>query len=92
MLVKICLEIYRAVQAGEVDRAAGLQEKLTPLARAVTKTYGIGGLKAAMEIAGYVGGDVRAPLRLPSEEAIAEISKFLQDSYTLKVNAKAERG
>ena len=38
---QICLEIYRAVQAGEVDRAAGLQEKLTPLARAVTKTYGI---------------------------------------------------
>jgi len=77
---KICLEIYRAVQAGEVDRAAGLQEKLTPLARAVTKTYGIGGLKAAMEIAGYVGGDVRAPLRLPSEEAIAEIRTLLNET------------
>src|SRR5262249_10784199 len=62
----ICLEIYRAVQAGENDRAAALQEKLTPLARAVTKTYGIGGLKAAMEMAGYVGGAVRAPLKRPS--------------------------
>jgi len=74
---EICLEIYRAVQAGEVDRAAGLQEKLTPLARVVTKTYGIGGLKTAMEMAGYVGGDVRAPLRRPSEEAIGEIRTFL---------------
>src|SRR2546426_281717 len=70
---EICLEIYRAVQAGEVDRAAELQHKLTPLARAVTKTYGIGGLKTAVEMAGYVGGGVRAPLRRPSEEAIAEI-------------------
>jgi 4-hydroxy-2-oxoglutarate aldolase len=74
---EICLEIYRAVQAGEVDRAAGLQEKLTPLARAVTKTYGIGGLKTAMEVAGYVGGHVRAPLRRPSEEAVAEILALL---------------
>src|SRR5438105_12240429 len=83
---KICLEIYRAVQAGEVDRAAGLQEKLTPLARAVTKTYGIGGLKAAMEIAGYVGGDVRAPLRLPSEEAIAEIRTLLNETTAAMVS------
>jgi 4-hydroxy-2-oxoglutarate aldolase len=76
---EICLEIYRAVQAGEVDRAAGLQEKLTPLARAVTKTYGIGGLKAAMEMAGFVGGPVRAPLRRRSEEASAEIELLLQN-------------
>lgn len=76
---EICLEIYRAVQAGAVDRAAGLQEKLTPLARAVTKTYGIGGLKTAMEMAGFVGGPVRAPLRRPSEEAIAEIEQLLNE-------------
>jgi dihydrodipicolinate synthase/N-acetylneuraminate lyase len=76
---EICLEIYRAVQAGEVDRATELQEKLTPLARAVTKTYGIGGLKTAMEMAGHVGGAVRAPLRRPSEEAITEIESLLRD-------------
>src|SRR6266536_1458512 len=50
---ELCLEIYRAVQAGDLDRASALQEKLTPLARAVTKTYSIGGLKAAMEMVGY---------------------------------------
>lgn len=77
---QICLEIYRAVQAGEIDRASALQERLTPLARAVTKTYGIGGLKAALQLAGYVGGDVRAPLRRPSEVAIAEIESLLRDA------------
>jgi 4-hydroxy-2-oxoglutarate aldolase len=74
----ICLEIYRAVQAGKIDHATALQEKLTPLARAVTKTYGIGGLKAAMEMVGYVGGAVRAPLRRPSAEACSEIATLLE--------------
>jgi 4-hydroxy-2-oxoglutarate aldolase len=77
---QICLDIYRAVGAGEVDRANQLQEKLTPLARAVTKTYGIGGLKSALEIAGYAGGEVRAPLRRPDAEAIAEIEALLHDA------------
>lgn len=76
----LCLEIYRAVHTGEFDRAAALQEKLTPLARAVTKTYGIGGLKTAMQMAGYAGGAVRAPLRLPNEEARAEIKSLLRDA------------
>src|SRR3989442_4895745 len=65
---ELCIEIYRAVHAGEIDRASTLQEKLTPLARAVTKTYGIGGLKTAMDMAGYVGGSVRAPLPRPGED------------------------
>src|SRR5438132_361617 len=75
---ELCIEIYRAVHAGEIDRASSLQENLTPLARAVTKTYGIGGLKAAMEMAGYVGGPVRAPLQRPSETAKADIENLLR--------------
>jgi 4-hydroxy-2-oxoglutarate aldolase len=78
----LCLKIYRAVRAGDFDRASALQQKLSPLALAVTKTYGIGGLKAAMEMAGYAGGAVRAPLQRPSEEACAEIAQLL-----LKANA-----
>ncbi|MFY9618629.1 MAG: dihydrodipicolinate synthase family protein [Pyrinomonadaceae bacterium] len=75
---ELCLEIYRAVKAGENDRATSLQEKLTPLARAVTRTYGIGGLKAAMEMAGYVGGGVRAPLQPASEAARAKIEELMR--------------
>jgi 4-hydroxy-2-oxoglutarate aldolase len=77
---ELCLEVYRVVKAGERDRATSLQEKLTPLARAVTRTHGIGGLKAAMEMAGYVGGGVRAPLQLASEEARAEIKQLLHQA------------
>lgn len=74
---QICLAIYYAVQARDLDRASALQEVLTPLARAVTKTYGIGGLKAALEMAGYVGGAVRGPLQRPSDSARDEIAQLL---------------
>jgi 4-hydroxy-2-oxoglutarate aldolase len=74
---RLCLEIYKAVQVADIDRAEALQGKLTPLARAVTKTYGIGGLKTAMDLSGLVGGAVRSPLRRPDESAAAEIAALL---------------
>jgi 4-hydroxy-2-oxoglutarate aldolase len=76
---QICLDIFRACRANENDRATELQKKLTPLASAVTKTYGIGGLKTAMEMAGYVGGQVRAPLQRPGTEAGSEIEQLLRE-------------
>jgi len=83
---ELCLEIYRAIQAHEDERAAALQVRLTPLARAVTKTYGIGGLKAAMELVGLVGGEVRAPLQRPDKAAQDEIARLIGDA-TLALNA-----
>ncbi|HYR76992.1 MAG TPA: dihydrodipicolinate synthase family protein [Pyrinomonadaceae bacterium] len=74
---QLCLEIYRAVEKGEIDRAKRLQERLSPLARAVTKTYGIGGLKTAMEMVGFAGGAVRQPLQRPNETATAEIERLI---------------
>ena len=82
---ELCLEIYRAVKAGEIDSATSMQDKLTPLARAVTRTYGVAGLKAAMEMAGYVGGGVRAPLRAVSEEVRAEIEGLLKAATLVSV-------
>ena len=75
---EVCLEIFRSFRAGEVTQAESLQEKLTPLAIAVTTRFGIGGLKAAMELAGYTGGTVRAPLQSPGEDQRAEIGKLLE--------------
>lgn len=74
----LCLEIFRAVKSGEHERCKRLQDALTPLAAAVTTRFGIGGLKAALDMLGYVGGHVRAPLRGPSDEARAEISRCLK--------------
>ncbi|HSL53266.1 MAG TPA: dihydrodipicolinate synthase family protein, partial [Pyrinomonadaceae bacterium] len=73
----VCVEIFRLFGSGEIERAEKLQEELTPLASAVTTKYGIGGLKAALDLAGFRGGAVRAPLRSPDEAARAEIQSVL---------------
>ena len=54
-----------------------LQRRLTPLAHAVTAGYGIAGLKVAMEIAGYAGGEVRSPLRPAKPEARDVLRRLL---------------
>jgi dihydrodipicolinate synthase/N-acetylneuraminate lyase len=83
---ELCVEIFRSFNADERERARILQNKLTPLAAAVTTRFGIGGLKAALDMAGYRGGEVRAPLQPPGERARAEIANLLNDAR-LSLNA-----
>ena len=85
----ICLAIARAVQSGDVATAAKLQAKLTPLAEAVTIRFGIGGLKSALDMKGYVGGTVRAPLRAPDNEARQEICRCLDAAEELTAKAQS---
>jgi 4-hydroxy-2-oxoglutarate aldolase len=74
----LCLEIFAAMESGETGGALLLQETLSPLAAAVTTKFGIGGLKAALEMRGYVGGLPRSPLQPPDEAAREEIQKLLE--------------
>ncbi len=57
-----CLEMVDHVRAGRYGQALAIQHRITPLARAVTTGFGIPGLKAALEMAGFAGGDPRPPL------------------------------
>jgi 4-hydroxy-2-oxoglutarate aldolase len=75
---ELCLEIFSAAKAGSHGLSQRLQSALTPLAVAVTTRFGIGGLKAALDMNGYAGGHVRAPLLAPDEQARAEIQRCLQ--------------
>ena len=79
----VCAQILEAAKNDNNGRATELQQHLTPLARAVTKTYGIGGLKAALDLIGYAGGPVRAPLRSPGREAIIEITSLLESASAM---------
>lgn len=76
----VCVEIFRAFNAGDEELATRFQSKLTPLAKAVTTRFGIGGLKAALDLAGYRGGTVRAPLKSPDDRARAEIKELLENA------------
>ena len=74
---EICLEIYKLYRSGELDRARELQKRLTPLATAVTVKFGIAGLKLALDLRGYSGMSVRAPLSPVSSQAKLEIPELL---------------
>jgi dihydrodipicolinate synthase/N-acetylneuraminate lyase len=65
------VELYGLARAGKHTEALALQRRITPLAKSVTTTFGVPGLKAAMDLAGYVGGAPRRPLA-PATPAMIE--------------------
>jgi 4-hydroxy-2-oxoglutarate aldolase len=85
---ELCLAVMQAAASGNTERATQLQEKLTPLAAAVTTKYGIGGLKASLDLAGYQGGHVRAPLKMPDTQAREEIARLLREANGQKRSTK----
>jgi 4-hydroxy-2-oxoglutarate aldolase len=74
---QICVRIYQLVQEGNFEEAKKLQLKMIPVNQAVTATYGVPGLKAAMDMLGYFGGDPRPPLLPSSEKEKSEIREIL---------------
>jgi len=70
-------KIQSLFHQGRIEEARELQNRLTPLAKAVTARYGIGGLKVAMDLAGYYGGEPRAPLQKPGKDAAEELRQLL---------------
>jgi 4-hydroxy-2-oxoglutarate aldolase len=72
-----CVQIQNLFNKGKMNEAKALQSQLTPLAKAVTTKYGIGGLKMAMDLTGYFGGNPRLPLKRPSKEVEEELKRLL---------------
>jgi 4-hydroxy-2-oxoglutarate aldolase len=72
-----CIRIQSLLSKGKTNEARTLQSQLTPLAKAVTTKYGIGGLKMAMDLTGYFGGNPRPPLKRPNKEVEQELKRFL---------------
>ena len=72
-----CVKIQDLFNKGKMDEARALQSQLTPLAKAVTTKYGIGGLKMAMDLVGYFGGAPRSPLKRPGREVEEELKRLL---------------
>ena len=66
-----CVAMHLAVTAGDLTAARDIQLRMIPANTAVTATFGIPGLKAAMHMRGYYGGPPRPPL-LPLNAADTE--------------------
>jgi 4-hydroxy-2-oxoglutarate aldolase len=70
--------LYQAAQSGRLEEARRLNEQLVPLGVAVTATYGIPGLKAALDMVGFAGGPPRSPLLPAPPEAVEDIRRILE--------------
>jgi 4-hydroxy-2-oxoglutarate aldolase len=78
-----CVELFQMVQEKAFKRAREIQLQMIPVNNAITTTYGIGGMKAAMDMLGYFGGDPRLPLRPPSAEQKSAIEQILRKAKLL---------
>ena len=72
-----CVSMMTLIREKRLDEATALQRRLMPLARSIGSTYGVPGLKAALELIGYVGGSPRPPLRPVSSEVVDIIRRQL---------------
>jgi dihydrodipicolinate synthase/N-acetylneuraminate lyase len=77
VLPETCLELMALVRAGRLAEALALQQRLSPFAKAVTGGFGIAGLKTALTLSGYDGGDPRPPLSPLADEAVEKIRTLL---------------
>jgi 4-hydroxy-2-oxoglutarate aldolase len=59
----MCVELWRLVRESRLAEARQIQSRITPLARLVGSTYGVAGLKVALDLLGYAAGAPRAPLQ-----------------------------
>ncbi|MGE5483754.1 MAG: dihydrodipicolinate synthase family protein [Ignavibacteriales bacterium] len=79
----VCVRIATMFSEGRIREARDLQMKILDLNAAVTSRWGVAGLKAALDMTGYFGGDPRPPLRpLPAPQRVE-----LQDILTRTLDA-----
>ena len=79
-----CATIYRLYQEGRIEEARKLQINLIPVNKAITKTLGIAGLKYALDLLGYYGGDPRSPLLPLDENKKEEMKDIIKKSGLMR--------
>jgi len=72
-----CLDIYKLFTENRNEEALQFQNKMIPVNRAVTGKYGVTGLKAAMDLLGYFGGNPRTPLNALNEIELNDLKNIL---------------
>lgn len=73
-----CIALLAAVERGDLETARRLQARLLPVNEAVTTEYGVAGLKLALDLLGYRGGEPRRPLEPLSRKQQEELTRILE--------------
>jgi 4-hydroxy-2-oxoglutarate aldolase len=69
--------VYAGARQGRWAEAKDIAARMMPADRSIGGRYGIGGLKAALDLLGFYGGPCRAPLATPDGDAIEDIKELL---------------
>jgi len=69
--------VYAFAKSGRWDEAREIAARMMPADRGIPGKYGIGGLKAALDLQGFYGGPCRPPLGTPDGDAIEDIKELL---------------
>ena len=69
--------------AGDLEAAEAIQARLVMPNQAVTSSYGVAGLKAALDSVGMYGGPVRSPLTPLKREDRRSLEAILADAELL---------
>lgn len=73
-----CAELHEAAKGGDYAKARKMQLDLLALNAAVTSRFGIGGMKAAMDLAGFIGGPPRLPIQPATDETKSAIRAIME--------------
>jgi len=85
VMPEACVRLYELARAGRHDEARALQEQLAPLAGLVGATYGVPGVKAALNLSGFDVGYPRPPLAPLAGAAVAALREALRAAQGLHV-------
>ncbi|UCB49311.1 MAG: dihydrodipicolinate synthase family protein [Deltaproteobacteria bacterium] len=77
------VEIFEMVNAGQLEKAREIQMRLITLNERVVNSYGVPGIKCAMDLLGYFGGHPRPPLQPVPQEIKDSIGQLLKDASLL---------
>jgi len=72
-----CVELYQLARERRWEEARELAWRLNAVDTGIRVRFGIGGLKAALDLLGYYGGSPRMPLTAPDADGIEEIKEIL---------------
>lgn len=78
------VEIYKSFQTGEWEKAKDLQRRILEVNQKIVGSYGVPGIKHALDLLGYFGGEPRSPLQPVSKEIGKSIRKLLVDAQLLQ--------
>jgi 4-hydroxy-2-oxoglutarate aldolase len=70
--------LFRLFNAGQIDKGRELHLRMLPVNLAITSRFGVGGLKAALDMVGFYGGPPRLPLLPLDNERRQELYDILK--------------